>query len=225
MPEPLLIGMSGVGKVYPVGDRHLTVLKEVNLEVRHGEFIAIMGKSGSGKSTLLYLLGCMDLPTAGRYDFNGTAVAGLDDVQLSLLRNKSIGFIFQTFNLIHTLNVFENVVIPLHYAGLPPAERAPKCIPLIEKVGLADRITHTPSQLSGGEMQRVAIARALVNDPLLILADEPTGNLDSATSAEIMQLIQELNRQGKTVIMVTHDRNIAAFAKRTVHIQDGILSA
>jgi len=219
----MLIEMKDVSKSYTIGGAPLPVLKQVNLEADAGEFIAVMGKSGSGKSSLLYLLGCMDLPTAGSYNLDGMSVAGLSDKELSSLRNKRIGFVFQTFNLIHQLNVLENVEVPLHYVGISSVERRRRCLPLIEKVGLAHRMDHTPPQLSGGEMQRVAIARALVNDPLLILADEPTGNLDTATSTEIMELLAQLNRQGKTVILVTHDPTIASYAKRVLHIKDGVL--
>lgn len=219
----MLIQMKDLNKVYSIGNRQLSVLKRINLEISAGEFIAIMGKSGSGKSTLLHLLGCLDLPTSGTYELNGMLVMALSDKELSSIRNKQIGFIFQTFNLIPQLNVLENVEVPLHYSGIVPRERQRRCLQLIERVGLLERIHHTPPQLSGGEMQRVAIARALVNDPLLILADEPTGNLDTATSGEIMELVAELNRQGKTVIMVTHDQTVASYAKTVLHLRDGIL--
>jgi len=219
----MLIQMKDLSKVYPMGNGRLSVLKRINLEIEEGQFIAIMGKSGSGKSSLLYLMGCLDLPTSGTYEFNGMSVTALTDRELSSIRNRQIGFIFQTFNLIAQLNVLENVEVPLHYCGISPKERRKKCLELIEKVGLSDRIDHTPPQLSGGEMQRVAIARALVNNPVLILADEPTGNLDTATSGEIMELIAELNRQGRTVIMVTHDLTVASYAKKVLRLQDGIL--
>lgn len=221
----MLVEMKEVSKAYTIGETSLTVLQQVNLEIQFGEFIAIMGRSGSGKSSLLYLLGCMDRPSSGSYRFNSVSVSDLPDEDLSSLRNRQIGFIFQTFNLIHQLNVLENVEVPLLYRAVPAGERRKRCLPLIEKVGLSHRLHHTPSQLSGGEMQRVAIARALVNDPLLILADEPTGNLDTATAAEIMGLLSELNSQGRTVVLVTHDSAVASHAKRVLSIQDGHLRA
>jgi putative ABC transport system ATP-binding protein len=234
----MLIRMKDLSKVYPIGDGQLSVLKRINLEINAGEFIAIMGRSGSGKSSLLHLLGCLDLPTSGTYELKGRLITALGDKELSSIRNKQIGFIFQTFNLIPQLNVLENVEVPIHYSGVVRRERRKsrfrfikrvglsekrRSLQLIEKVGLLERIHHTPPQLSGGEMQRVAIARALVNDPPLLLADEPTGNLDTATSAGIMELVAELNRQGRTVIMVTHDDTVAAYAKTVLHLQDGVL--
>jgi putative ABC transport system ATP-binding protein len=221
--EPMLIRMKEISKVYRVGARELSVLRSIDLEISAGEFVAIMGKSGSGKSTLLYLLGCLDLPTSGVYELNGTCVTDLSDRELSVTRNTRIGFVFQTFNLISQLTVLENVELPLHYGGVPASERQKRSLALIEKVGLLGRSHHTPVQLSGGEMQRVAIARALVNDPQLIVADEPTGNLDTGTSREIMQILAELNRQGRTIIMVTHDPHVAAYAKRTLQLHDGAL--
>ena len=220
---PAMIRMSDLTKVYRIGAGELTVLKKINLEVKAGEFIAFMGKSGSGKSSLLHLLGCLDLPTSGLYQLNGITIAHLNDRELSSVRNRQIGYIFQTFNLIHQLNVLENVEVPLLYRGVTYAERRKRCLELIGRVGLSKRVDHRPPQLSGGEMQRVAIARALVNDPPLILADEPTGNLDTATSGEIMELVTELNRQGRTVIMVTHDPTVASYAKTVMHIRDGVL--
>ena len=222
---PLMIRMTDLTKVYHIGNGALTVLKHINLEVQAGEFIAFMGKSGSGKSSLLHLIGCLDLPTSGVYELNGATIADLTDKELSSIRNRQIGYIFQTFNLIHQLNVLENVEVPLLYKGVPYAERRTRCLELIERVGLSKRVDHRPPQLSGGEMQRVAIARALVNDPPLILADEPTGNLDTATSGEIMELVSELNRQGRTVIMVTHDPTVASYAKTILHLRDGVLEA
>lgn len=218
----MLIRMKDVSKAYPIGHRQLSILKNINLEIQSGDFVAIMGKSGSGKSSLLYLLGCLDLPTGGSYELGGKSVTSLGDRELSAVRNRQIGFIFQTFNLISQLNVLENVEIPLYYQGLNPRERKGRCLDLIERVGLSERIHHRPSQLSGGEMQRVAIARALVNDPVLILADEPTGNLDTGTSKEIMDLIGQLNRHGKTVMIVTHDPTVAACAKTILRLQDGV---
>jgi putative ABC transport system ATP-binding protein len=220
---PAMIRMSDLTKVYSIGAGELTVLKKINLEVKAGEFIAFMGKSGSGKSSLLHLLGCLDLPTSGLYELNGITIARLTDKELSSIRNRQIGYIFQTFNLIHQLNVLENVEVPLLYTGVSYAERRRRCLELIDRVGLSKRVDHRPPQLSGGEMQRVAIARALVNNPPLILADEPTGNLDTTTSGEIMDLVTELNQQGRTVIMVTHDPTVASYAKRVFHLRDGVL--
>jgi len=234
----MLIRMKDLSKVYSIGDGQLSVLKRINLEVAAGEFIAIMGRSGSGKSSLLHLLGCLDLPTTGTYELKGSLITALGDKELSSIRNKQIGFIFQTFNLIPQLNVLENVEVPIHYSGVVRRERRRnrfrfnksigfserrRSLQLIEKVGLSHRLHHTPPQLSGGEMQRVAIARALINDPPLLLADEPTGNLDTANSTGIMELLADLNRQGKTVIMVTHDQTVAAYAKTIIRLQDGVM--
>ena len=219
----MLIRFTEVNKSYFNGDKEISVLRGVSLEVKKGEFISIMGRSGSGKSTLLHLLGCLDLPNSGSYELNGVLLTSLDDKALSAIRNQEIGFIFQSFNLIPQLDILENVEVPLHYGEKPPSEGRERCLRLIEKVGLSERLHHRPAQLSGGEMQRVAIARALVNDPLLILADEPTGNLDSMTALEIMNLMVELNRQGKTIIMVTHDPLIAGYGQRVLHMQDGVL--
>lgn len=217
----MLIRMNEVVKDYSIGQRKLRVLNHIQLEIPAGAFFSIMGKSGSGKSTLLYLLGCMDLPTSGSYELNGIQVSDFDDRELSGVRNRHIGFVFQTFNLIPSLNVLENVEIPLYYSGVPKKDRKDRCLTMIRRVGLEKRVNHKPNQLSGGEMQRVAIARSLVNDPPLILADEPTGNLDSQTSKEIMGLLSDLNRQGKTLVMVTHDPSVAAYGQRTIHIKDG----
>ncbi|HEY5648011.1 MAG TPA: ABC transporter ATP-binding protein [Nitrospiria bacterium] len=219
----MLIRMKEVQKSYSIGSRNLSVLKKIDLNIEEGDFIAIMGKSGSGKSSLLYLLGCMDLPSGGSYELGGIRINGMQDTELSGIRNKKIGFVFQTFNLIHQLNILENVEVPLHYRGVSARDRSARSLPLIRRVGLADRLAHTPAQLSGGEMQRVAIARALINNPVLLLADEPTGNLDSATSNQIMDLLLELNGQGKTIVMVTHDPNIASFAHKTIHLSDGVI--
>jgi putative ABC transport system ATP-binding protein len=234
----MLIRMKDLGKVYSMGDGRLTVLKRINLEVAAGEFIAIMGRSGSGKSSLLHLLGCLDLPSTGTYELKGKLITALNDKELSSIRNTQIGFIFQTFNLIPQLNVLENVEVPVHYSGVVKRERRKprfrfiksvgfterrRSLQLLEKVGLSGRLHHRPTQLSGGEMQRVAIARSLINNPPLLLADEPTGNLDTATAAGIMDLLAELNRQGRTIIMVTHDQTVAAYAETVLHLQDGIL--
>lgn len=219
----MLIRMKDVKKNYMIGSRSLSILKKVDLTIQEGAFVAIMGKSGSGKSSLLYLLGCMDLPSGGEYELGGTRINGLQDDELSEIRNRKVGFVFQTFNLISQLNILENVEVPLYYKGVPSRERSARSLPLIRRVGLADRLDHTPSQLSGGEMQRVAIARALINDPVLLLADEPTGNLDSTTSGQIMDILKELNRQGKTILMVTHDPHIASIADKILYLDDGVL--
>lgn len=211
-------------KRYYLGPVTVDALRSVTLEFPHGDFVAIMGTSGSGKSTLLNLLGCLDRPTGGEYILGGQDVSKLNDDQLSLIRNQMLGFIFQSYNLIAQYTVLENIEVPLHYrAGYPPISAADRehCEALAEKVGLAGRTDHRPFQLSGGQQQRVAIARALVNNPQIILADEPTGNLDSVTGEEIMQMLEALNREGRTIVMVTHENDIAARAKRQIHMKDG----
>ena len=211
-------------KRYYLGPVTVDALRGVSLQFPHGDFVAIMGTSGSGKSTLLNLLGCLDRPTGGAYILGGQDVAKLNDDQLSLIRNQMLGFIFQSYNLIAQYTVLENIEVPLHYrAGYPPisAEDRERCESLAEKVGLAGRLDHRPFQLSGGQQQRVAIARALVNNPQIILADEPTGNLDSSTGEEIMQMLESLNREGRTIVMVTHENDIALRAKRQIHMKDG----
>lgn len=208
-----------------MGDTELWALKKISLDIHKGDFIAIMGRSGSGKSTLLNILGCLDLPTEGVYKINGILVSSLNDAQLSKLRNKYIGFVFQNFNLLPQLTVEENVELPLLYGEDIPSrdERRRRCRELLEMVGLGDRLHHRPNQLSGGQMQRAAIARALVTEPSLILADEPTGSLDSATSRDIMAMLREMNRQGRTIILVTHDPQVATNAHTEVHISDGLI--
>jgi putative ABC transport system ATP-binding protein len=210
-----------VDKFYGEGDARLHVLHAIDLEVRRGEFVAVLGQSGSGKSTLLNILGCLDRPSAGTYVLEGEDTARLDDNRLSALRNRSIGFVFQSFQLVPQLTVLENVEVPMFYAGVPRAERHRAAAERLEEVGLSGRLHHRPSQLSGGEQQRVAIARALSNRPHLLLADEPTGNLDSATGEQILGLIRELHRSGRTVVMITHDAHVAAAAARRVRILDG----
>lgn len=216
-----LLELRDIRKVYQVGSEEVRALDGVDLDVSPGEYVAIMGASGSGKSTLMNLLGCLDTPTSGSYRLNGVAVEGLDDEQLAAIRNEEIGFVFQTFNLLARTTALRNVELPLVYAGVGRSERWQKAEGALERVGLGGRMTHRSNELSGGQRQRVAIARALVNDPSILLADEPTGNLDSTTSAEIMELFDALNRAGNTVIVVTHEDDIAEHAHRVVTLRDG----
>jgi putative ABC transport system ATP-binding protein len=208
-------------KTYRLGARDLSVLRGLNLSIQEGEYVAIMGPSGSGKSTLLNVLGCLDRPTQGRYLLAGQDVSTLDDDQLSAIRGARIGFIFQSYNLIAQLNVIENIEVPLYYRRVPAGKSAARARELADMVGLKERLTHRPFELSGGEQQRVAIARALTNDPVMILADEPTGNLDSGSGAEIMQILDQLHQRGRTLIIVTHDPTVAARTQRTIHLLDG----
>jgi len=216
-----MIELFDVKKIYPMGKLEVKALNGVNISIKEGEFISIMGPSGSGKSTLMHIIGCLDKPSEGKYLLNGKDITTLNDDELSSIRNKNMGFVFQTFNLIPRESCLYNVELPLVYAGITSEIRRERAIKVLNEVGLGDRIKHRPNELSGGERQRVAIARALVNDPLVILADEPTGNLDSKTSLEIMELFSTLHQNGKTVIVVTHEQDIAKFAKRIVHIKDG----
>jgi putative ABC transport system ATP-binding protein len=216
-----LIELRDVYKVYDMGAEKVHALNGVDLSVERGEYVAIMGSSGSGKSTLMNLLGCLDTPSSGSYILNDTAVQELDDTQLAGIRNKEIGFVFQTFNLLSRTNALQNVELPLIYAGLARAARRERAKQALEKVGLGTRMTHMPNELSGGQRQRVAIARALVNRPSILLADEPTGNLDSATSEDIMNLFDELHQSGNTVVLVTHEPDIAEHAWRKVLLRDG----
>ena len=216
-----IIRIDGVHKYYDLGETKVHALRGIDLEVQPGEFVAIMGSSGSGKSTLMNLLGCLDKPTSGRYLLDGTDVAQLDKKTLASVRNRKIGFVFQGFNLLSRTTALENVELPTLYARLPKEERLDRARKALEMVGLGERVEHFTSQLSGGQQQRVAIARALVNRPSILLADEPTGNLDSRTSVEIMQIFQELNEQGLTIMLVTHEPDIAQFAKRIVVFRDG----
>jgi putative ABC transport system ATP-binding protein len=216
-----LIELREVYKVYDMGAEKVHALNGVDLAVERGEYVAIMGSSGSGKSTLMNLLGCLDTPSSGSYILNDTAVQELDDTQLAGIRNKEIGFVFQTFNLLSRTDALHNVELPLIYAGLSRAERKERAKQALEKVGLGARMTHMPNELSGGQRQRVAIARALVNRPSILLADEPTGNLDSATSEDIMNLFDELHQSGNTVVLVTHEPDIAEHAWRKVLLRDG----
>jgi len=220
-----IIGLEAVTKIYRSGDVEVPAMRAVSLEVRRGEFLAIMGASGSGKSTMMNILGCLDRPTSGRYLLDGVDVSALDRDALADLRNQKIGFVFQGFNLLARTSALENVELPMLYGSrrLPPKEIHAKALRALELVGLAGRAQHHPNQLSGGQQQRVAIARALVNDPALLLADEPTGNLDSRTSVEIMATFQTLNDQGITIAMVTHEPDIARYTKRNVVMRDGVI--
>ena len=220
----MLLQLEQVTKSYGAGEHALRVLHGLNLSVESGEFLAIVGPSGSGKSTLLNLLGALDRPTTGSYRFNGEDIAAFNDKKLSRLRNQQIGFVFQSFQLVNHLTVLENVELPLFYARVPRRQRHLRCKELIEQVGLSHRLDHHPSELSGGECQRVAVARALSNEPDLILADEPTGNLDTKTGAEVMQLFHDLHDAGRTIVMITHDPEIARLAPRRVQILDGLIT-
>jgi len=216
-----LLELRDVRKIYQVGSEEVRALDGIDLSVSRGEYVAIMGASGSGKSTLMNVLGCLDTPSAGSYRLNGVAVEGLDDEELAVIRNQEIGFVFQTFNLLARSTSLRNVELPLVYSGLGPQERRQRAERALQRVGLAERLSHRSNELSGGQRQRVAIARALVNEPSILLADEPTGNLDSSTSAEIMGLFDELNLGGNTVVIVTHEDDIAEHAKRVVTLRDG----
>jgi putative ABC transport system ATP-binding protein len=219
---PATIRLDNVHKTYDLGEMKVYALRGVTLEIRQGEFVAIMGSSGSGKSTLMNILGCLDKPTKGHYYLDGQDVSGLTKSELAKVRSKKIGFVFQQFNLLARTSALENVELPTLYAGVPVEERAPRAMDALNRVGLGERMGHFPSQLSGGQQQRVAIARALVNRPSILLADEPTGNLDSRTSVEIMEIFQKLNdEQGLTVVIVTHEPDIAQYAKRALEFRDG----
>jgi len=221
----MLIEIRDLRKVYQMGTEEVRALDGVDLEVDAGEYLAIMGPSGSGKSTLMNLIGCLDTPSSGEYVLNGRRVSGLDDAELAHIRNKEIGFVFQTFNLLARTSALANVELPLIYGRVPLKERHQRARDALVQVGLGDRVRHTPSELSGGQRQRVAVARALVNRPSILLADEPTGNLDSRTSEEIMALFDELNRAGNTIVLVTHEEDIAHHAGRVVRLLDGRIVA
>ncbi len=208
-------------KEYNLGDRVIPVLRGINLLVEEGEFVAIMGPSGAGKSTLMYILGCLDIPTRGRYVLDGEDVSLMDDNRLARARNQKLGFVFQVFYLIPWATALENVMVPFLYSGEAPRDARKRAAEAMERMGLGDRLQHRPSELSGGQQQRVAIARALVSNPVLILADEPTGNLDSASSREVMGIFQEMNLEGRTIVLVTHDQEVAACASRRVLLRDG----
>ena len=216
-----LIDLAAVSKIYDMGAEKVYALNELSLAIENGEYVAIMGASGSGKSTLMNVVGCLDRPTSGSYHLNGTAVEELNDEELAVIRNREIGFVFQTFNLLARTDALHNVELPLIYSGVGRRARREQAERALERVGLADRMSHDPSELSGGQRQRVAIARALVNEPSILLADEPTGNLDSSTSEEIMELFDQLHGAGNTVILVTHEDDIAAHSQRRIYLRDG----
>ena len=218
-----ILSMKDIYKIYHMGEEDLTVLKSVNFSVHEGEFIAVLGPSGSGKSTLMNIIGCLDTPSSGEYVLSGRTIGDQDERTLAHIRNKEIGFIFQSFQLLPRQTALKNVELPLIYASVPASKRRQRAMDILERVGLSDRIYHRPTQLSGGQQQRVAIARAISTNPTILLADEPTGALDQNTGRQVLELFCELNREGRTIIMITHDPNIAAYASRTVHILDGIV--
>ncbi|MGX7668266.1 ABC transporter ATP-binding protein [Flavobacterium pedocola] len=224
MSQPI-INIKGITRDFPLGNEIVYVLKGIDLQINKGEYVALMGPSGSGKSTLMNLLGCLDTPTAGSYILNGKDVSKMEDDELAGIRNKEIGFVFQTFNLMPRTTALDNVALPMIYAGHNKESRDKRATTVLTQVGLADRMDHKPNQLSGGQRQRVAVARALVNHPSIILADEPTGNLDSKTSVEIMNLFDEIHANGNTVILVTHEEDIARHAHRIIRLKDGMIES
>jgi putative ABC transport system ATP-binding protein len=221
----MLISIKNLNKTYIMGQEKVEALKDVSIDIEKNEYVALMGPSGSGKSTLMNLIGCLDSPSRGEYWLNGTEVSTMDDGELAEVRNKEIGFVFQTFNLMPRLSALENVALPLGYAGIGKEERLERARKTLESVGLGDRVTHKPNELSGGQRQRVAVARALVNNPAIILADEPTGNLDTKTSYEIMGLFEQIHKAGNTVILVTHEQDIAQHAHRIIRLRDGLVES
>jgi putative ABC transport system ATP-binding protein len=218
-----LIRMEDVSKVYSAGSLSVAALRGVSFSIEQGEYVSIMGPSGSGKSTLMNILGCLDVPTGGRYWLSGEDVSDMDEIDLAEVRNRHIGFVFQQFNLLPSMPAWRNVEVPLIYAGLGRKERRRKAVAALERVGLGDRVEHRPGELSGGQQQRVAIARALVGEPSIILADEPTGALDSVSAADVLGLLAELQRAGRTLILITHDHDVASAAERVIHVRDGLL--
>ncbi len=222
--EPIIVTRE-LRKIYHMGATIVEALKSISMEIHKNEYVALMGPSGSGKSTLMNLLGCLDTPTSGEYYLNGQLVSELDDDELAEIRNKEIGFVFQTFNLLPRLTALENVALPLVYAGVSKEERLERAARMLELVGLGDRVHHKPNELSGGQRQRVAVARALVNNPSIILADEPTGNLDSKTSYEIMELFEKIHSEGNTIIVVTHEPDISRHAHRIIRLRDGLIES
>jgi putative ABC transport system ATP-binding protein len=224
-PKGNVITLQGIQRLYRMGDETIYALRGVDLTIARNEYVALMGPSGSGKSTLMNLIGCLDSPSAGSYWLNGHDVAGLSDNRLAEIRNSEIGFVFQTFNLLPRLSALDNVALPLIYAGINETQRRERAMEVLQQVGLGDRVSHKPNELSGGQRQRVAVARALVNRPSLILADEPTGNLDSKTSVEIMELFARIHSLGNTIVLVTHEEDIARHAHRMVRLKDGVVES
>ncbi|MCF2600400.1 MAG: ABC transporter ATP-binding protein [Anaerovibrio sp.] len=222
--DAIAIRLRDIKKIYKMGGQELAALNGINLDIKRGEFAALMGPSGSGKSTLMNILGCLDRPTVGSYELEGKEVAHLSDDELAVMRNKHIGFVFQNFNLLSRISSLENVALPLVYAGVGASERRKRAQEVLEAVGLGDRAEHLPNELSGGQRQRVAIARALVNNPEIIMADEPTGNLDTKSTKEIMEIFQEMHGRGKTIILVTHEPEIAVCANRQLLVRDGVIT-
>ena len=222
--DAIAIRLRDIKKIYKMGGQELAALNGINLDIKRGEFAALMGPSGSGKSTLMNILGCLDRPTVGSYELEGKEVAHLSDDELAVMRNKHIGFVFQNFNLLSRISSLENVALPLVYAGVGVSERRKRAQEVLEAVGLGDRAEHLPNELSGGQRQRVAIARALVNNPEIIMADEPTGNLDTKSTKEIMEIFQEMHGRGKTIILVTHEPEIAVCANRQLLVRDGVIT-